>query len=209
MDHKRRARSPRVSGACRPDRAREVARQAGGQDIESLRPDHRQLAHDEEAPSVAKVLDRLGEGAVVSLGARPHGGILSPLTTAPSSVFELCGLHRPAHGRCDEVADLREGVAWLESLLALPAATAPSSARAKGLTGLAGLLYWQGNADRALTIYEEALAIYRELGDERRPRRDTTSRRDRRGPTKRSKSIAGSATTTTRCWSMPGSCSKR
>ena len=64
-------------------------------------------------------------------------------------------------------AELREGVAWLESLLALPAATAPSSARAKGLTGLAGLLYWQGNADRALTIYEEALAIYRELDDER------------------------------------------
>jgi tetratricopeptide (TPR) repeat protein len=28
-------------------------------------------------------------------------------------------------------------------------------------------LYWQGNADRALSIYEEALATYREVGDER------------------------------------------
>jgi hypothetical protein len=36
-----------------------VARQAGGQGIESLRPEHRQLAHDEEAPPVAEVLDRL------------------------------------------------------------------------------------------------------------------------------------------------------
>ena len=57
---------------------------------------------------------------------------------------------RPAHGRrrlgfLALLGRTSGGRRWLESLLALPAATAPSSARAKGLTGLAGLLYWQGD----------------------------------------------------------------
>jgi tetratricopeptide (TPR) repeat protein len=64
-------------------------------------------------------------------------------------------------------AELREGIGWLDALLAQPAAAAPSAARAKALTGLAGLLYWQRSIDPAWTLYEEALAIYRELGDER------------------------------------------
>jgi predicted ATPase/class 3 adenylate cyclase len=63
---------------------------------------------------------------------------------------------------------LREGSGWLESLLELPAAAEPSAARAKGLNGLAGVLYWQGDVDRAAALYEEALAIYRRLGDEQR-----------------------------------------
>jgi predicted ATPase/class 3 adenylate cyclase len=64
-------------------------------------------------------------------------------------------------------AQLREGVAWLESLLALPTARAGSRARAKAVTGLAGLLYWQGDTDRSWALYEDALATYRQLGDER------------------------------------------
>ena len=63
-------------------------------------------------------------------------------------------------------AEVREGVGWLEALLALTAAAAPIPARAKALRGLAGLLYWQGNADRAWVLYEEALSIYRRVGDE-------------------------------------------
>jgi predicted ATPase/class 3 adenylate cyclase len=64
-------------------------------------------------------------------------------------------------------AELREGARWLEELLALPGAAAPTLIRAKALRGLAGLLYWQGEADRSFALYEEALAIARALGDER------------------------------------------
>jgi len=63
--------------------------------------------------------------------------------------------------------EIREGRRWLESLLALPDATPLSRARAKALTALAGLRYWQGDGDRAWELYEEALAVYRPLGDER------------------------------------------
>ena len=65
-------------------------------------------------------------------------------------------------------AELREGIRWLEALLALPAADqAPAHARAQALRGLAGLLYWQGEEKRASVLYQEALAIYRDSGDER------------------------------------------
>ncbi len=37
-------------------------------------------------------------------------------------------------------------------------------ARAKALGGLAALVYWQGDVDRAWALYEEALAIYRGIG---------------------------------------------
>ncbi|MGH2384555.1 MAG: hypothetical protein ACRDGB_05840, partial [Candidatus Limnocylindria bacterium] len=62
-------------------------------------------------------------------------------------------------------AEVREGIALLESLIALPAAAAPTDARARGLEALGGLVYWQGKPDRAWDLYEEALAIRRELGD--------------------------------------------
>ena len=63
-------------------------------------------------------------------------------------------------------AELREGRAWLESLLALHAAALAGPARAKALGGLAALVYWQGDPDRAWALYEEALAIYRQIGDD-------------------------------------------
>jgi predicted ATPase/class 3 adenylate cyclase len=60
---------------------------------------------------------------------------------------------------------LREGIRWLESMLELPAGAQPSAARARALSGLAGLVYWLGDAERADTLYQEALAIHRQLGD--------------------------------------------
>jgi len=63
-------------------------------------------------------------------------------------------------------AQLREGRRWLEALMALQAAAGHDAARAKGLNGLAGVLYWQGDADRAAALYEETLGIYRQLGSE-------------------------------------------
>lgn len=58
---------------------------------------------------------------------------------------------------------LVEGRQWLETLLAMPGAS--DAARAKGLTGLAGLAYWHGNYDEASLLYEDALACYRAVGD--------------------------------------------
>ena len=63
-------------------------------------------------------------------------------------------------------AEVREGLDWLERLLALPAASGPTDARARGLDALAGLVYWQGKADRAWDLYEESVAIRRRLGDD-------------------------------------------
>jgi predicted ATPase/class 3 adenylate cyclase len=63
-------------------------------------------------------------------------------------------------------AEVREGIGWLESLLALPAAADVPDERARGLDALGGLVYWQGRADRAWELYEEAVAIRRMLGDD-------------------------------------------
>jgi predicted ATPase/class 3 adenylate cyclase len=60
---------------------------------------------------------------------------------------------------------LREGREWFDRLLALPSASARTAARAKGLTGAAGIAYWQNDYDAAQAWYAEAEAIIRELGD--------------------------------------------
>jgi predicted ATPase/class 3 adenylate cyclase len=64
-------------------------------------------------------------------------------------------------------AELREGARWLDALLALPAVSAPSLVRAKGLRALAGLLYWRGETDLSFALYEEAVSIVRVHGDDR------------------------------------------
>lgn len=56
-----------------------------------------------------------------------------------------------------------EGRRWLEGFLAN--LEARDSVRAKGLSGLASLAYWQGDYDEAWTRYEEALDLYRAIGD--------------------------------------------
>jgi predicted ATPase/class 3 adenylate cyclase len=62
----------------------------------------------------------------------------------------------------------REGRDWLQKLLEHPAASSATAIRAKGLSALASLLYWLGDMTRAAELYAEALAIYRDLGDEAR-----------------------------------------
>ncbi|HET6771569.1 MAG TPA: hypothetical protein VFH75_08010, partial [Actinomycetota bacterium] len=61
---------------------------------------------------------------------------------------------------------LGEGQRLTEELLALPAAAPRTAARAKALSA-AGSLAWWLTWDSARPAYEESLAIYRELGDER------------------------------------------
>jgi predicted ATPase/class 3 adenylate cyclase len=59
----------------------------------------------------------------------------------------------------------REGRQWFDRLLAVSGAAEPTAARAKGLTGAAGIAYWQNDYAAAITWYAEAEAIVRTLGD--------------------------------------------
>jgi predicted ATPase/class 3 adenylate cyclase len=59
---------------------------------------------------------------------------------------------------------LAEGRRWLQEVLAMPSGQEPTAARAKALAGAGGVAWWADRrASRAL--YEEALAIERQLGD--------------------------------------------
>jgi tetratricopeptide (TPR) repeat protein len=60
---------------------------------------------------------------------------------------------------------LGEGRRITEELLALPSARRPSVARARGLSALGGLAYWQREPEQVARLYEEALALSRDLGD--------------------------------------------
>jgi predicted ATPase len=59
----------------------------------------------------------------------------------------------------------REGRQWFDRLLAVPGAAEPTRARARGLTGAAGIAYWQNDYAAAIAWYAEAEAIVRSLGD--------------------------------------------
>jgi non-specific serine/threonine protein kinase len=60
---------------------------------------------------------------------------------------------------------LREGLQRTEVALGLPGGGSPV-ARANALTGLGGLLYWQGEWDAMLEPYDEALRLFRQDGSD-------------------------------------------
>ena len=60
---------------------------------------------------------------------------------------------------------LSEGRHWTSAVLALPGASERTLARARALTALGGLAYWQNDLPVVRSSYEEALAIALELGD--------------------------------------------
>ena len=60
-----------------------------------------------------------------------------------------------------------EGRAWLEAVLALPDAAAPSAARARALQAAGNLAFYQGEITRAMSFREEALSVRRAVGDRR------------------------------------------
>jgi len=60
---------------------------------------------------------------------------------------------------------LAEGRRWLEEILAMPSGRGATPARAKALTGAAGIAWWRQDRESAGAFYGEALAIERELGD--------------------------------------------
>jgi predicted ATPase/class 3 adenylate cyclase len=59
--------------------------------------------------------------------------------------------------------DLHEGRRWLQATLSLPSRR--SAPRARGLSALGGIAYWQSDFATAAAAYEESLEIHRELGD--------------------------------------------
>jgi non-specific serine/threonine protein kinase len=61
----------------------------------------------------------------------------------------------------------REARERLAELLALPGAVARTAARARAQQGAAWLAWRQGELGVARTLYDESLAIYREIGDQR------------------------------------------
>jgi predicted ATPase/class 3 adenylate cyclase len=61
----------------------------------------------------------------------------------------------------------RAGLRWLEDLLALPGAAAPTLLRAQALTAAADLSSWIGEPAAYLRFAEEATSIYRDLRDDR------------------------------------------
>jgi tetratricopeptide (TPR) repeat protein len=60
---------------------------------------------------------------------------------------------------------LEEGRRWLEAALDLRSSLGPTMPRARALSALGGIAYWQSDFDTALTAYEDALEIHRALGD--------------------------------------------
>jgi predicted ATPase len=60
-----------------------------------------------------------------------------------------------------------EGRGWLEAALARSEPTERTRARAEALFGLARLAAWQGDSETARPPLEEAVALYREVGDKR------------------------------------------
>ena len=60
---------------------------------------------------------------------------------------------------------LGEGRRWLGELLGLPGAAGRTESRARALIAAGGLAYWQNDFAMTRLMYEEAVAIYRELGD--------------------------------------------
>jgi predicted ATPase len=60
---------------------------------------------------------------------------------------------------------LAEGRRWAEEAVALPSASERTAERARTLTALGGLAYWQEDVPAFSRAYEEALAMARERGD--------------------------------------------
>ncbi len=62
---------------------------------------------------------------------------------------------------------LAEGGRWLEQFLVLSESRSVMEERAKALDEAGGLAYWRTDLPRAIELLDEALAAYRDLGDER------------------------------------------
>jgi len=60
---------------------------------------------------------------------------------------------------------LREAADWFDQLLGASDSASVRSGRAKALRGAGGIAYWRNDLPRSRQLYEESVAIYRELDD--------------------------------------------
>ena len=116
------------------------------------------MAHDvaeqgrDEVPSLDRLEAEHDNIRVALRWALSHGEVEAALRAA-AGLFRLW--ERRGH--------FREGCAWLEQALAA-AGGAPASVRGRALNALS-FLYWRGgDAERAMPIAEQALALHREAG---------------------------------------------
>jgi tetratricopeptide (TPR) repeat protein len=61
----------------------------------------------------------------------------------------------------------QEGLQWLAGLLALPGPAVPTPGRAQALLVAGGLAWDEGDSERAASLCEKSLVMFRELGDKR------------------------------------------
>ena len=60
---------------------------------------------------------------------------------------------------------LREADGWFGQLIGRASTAGPIAARAKALQGAGGIAYWQNDLPRSRQLYEESVALYRQLDD--------------------------------------------
>jgi len=141
-----------------------LERLAESGEMDAMRRRHAQLVLDlaerlePQLGSSGEALDRL---------AAEHDNVRAALTSAieTGNTALAFRLGYAAWRFWQRRGHLGEGRAWFERLLALPSAGAPTADRAKGLTGAAGIAYWQNDYPAAIAWYEEAEGIIRDLGD--------------------------------------------
>ena len=117
------------------------------------------------AESAKAVLTGGEDAPVVERLSEEHDNIRSAIAWALETGEAGVGL-RIAEGIWrfwQQRGHLAEGRMLIERLLALPAAAAPTVERAKGLTAMAGLAYWQSDFAPLPAAYKEALEIHRRL----------------------------------------------
>jgi predicted ATPase/class 3 adenylate cyclase len=111
---------------------------------------------------------RLGSsGEALDAMAREHDNIRAVLSWALETGSAETGLRLgfAAWRFWQRRGHFREARSWFDQLLGLPGAAEPTGARAKGLTGAAGIAYWQNDYKTALAWYAEAEDIVRQLGE--------------------------------------------
>jgi predicted ATPase/class 3 adenylate cyclase len=141
-----------------------LERLAEAGEMDALRRRHGSLILDiaeslePELGSSGEALDRL---------AAEHDNVRAALTSAIETGDSDLGflLGHAVWRFWQRRGHLREARSWFGRLLDIPGADAPTAARAKGLTGAAGIAYWQNDYPAAIAWYEEAETIIRGLGD--------------------------------------------
>jgi non-specific serine/threonine protein kinase len=96
-----------------------------------------------------------------------HDNFRSALTWALQSGEAKLGLQlgAPLREFWRLASHVREGVRWLNDILAMPAAAETSLLRARALSAAGELHAWIDDPQTYLRFADEALAIFRELGD--------------------------------------------